>query len=654
MSLCAARFLLVLSLGAVCSQAIHASETLSPIQQDYLNSLLRSSLVQDLASQRTWQLLLHYRTDLLGSGVTSEIDDTDFFLALTGKTDPRAELEATLKAFFSSAKTGSRSQSPQCEYPARYRWLDSQLDFDPSLMPVRECEALERWRELIDAKSVSLVFSSYYFNNPASMFGHTLLRVNSADDAKPSLLDFAISYAADTEGSDNFFDYAWNGVSGAYEGRFTVYPYYDMVKLYNDLENRDLWEYQLDLSTEQVDFMLLHAWELVNTHFEFYFMRENCSYHLLSLLEVADPELNFRDQHVVWTLPTETLKQVAETPGMVQEIVYRPSLRSQLELQLLELTTQEREYVRKLVRDPGGIEPEKRTGVPDVRLEFVIDTAILYSQYVGIADKDKTEQQERKRYDLLVQRSKLDVGSTEIPLSKTDEPISPDRSHDPFRFSISTGNTRFDGDAIRTEDEPFVEFSLQPGFHDLLSREQGHAPDSQIRVLSLTARYGTDNEEWWVQELALIDIISLSPVSSLFNEPSWKLNIEWERNQDGACPDCTPFILNPGIGITLQTNLHRKEIYYAFLEANLELDHELESDYRGGLGVTVGILFDASRQWRIGLTANRTSYTEGAEGYVSRLELQQRFHRSRNLEFVFDLTKVEQNEEGKLGFAYYF
>ena len=157
------------------------------------------------------------------------------------------KLEATLAAFFTDMKLGEYEQFPRCAFPARYRWLKERLDFDPKRMPLRECPLIDAWRERINAESVSLVFASYYFNNPASMFGHTLLRINSADKAQPGLLDFAISYAAVTDDLDGFFDYAWNGITGGFEGRFSVYPYYDTVKLYNDLENRDLWEYQLNL-----------------------------------------------------------------------------------------------------------------------------------------------------------------------------------------------------------------------------------------------------------------------------------------------------------------------------------------------------------------------------------------------------------------------
>ena len=68
------------------------------------------------------------------------------------------------------------------------------------------------------------------------------------------------------------------------------------VREYNDTEARDLWEYELNLSPDQVDWMVRHAWETGATWFDYFFFRENCSYHLLSLLELAEPSLHLRSR----------------------------------------------------------------------------------------------------------------------------------------------------------------------------------------------------------------------------------------------------------------------------------------------------------------------------------------------------------------------
>lgn len=73
----------------------------------YLHELQRRAATAGLDQQRYWHLLLHYRPTLAG-GYESEADDPGFFLAPNGKTDPKAELEATLARFFSTDRSDAR------------------------------------------------------------------------------------------------------------------------------------------------------------------------------------------------------------------------------------------------------------------------------------------------------------------------------------------------------------------------------------------------------------------------------------------------------------------------------------------------------------------------------------------------------------------
>ena len=96
--------------------------------------------------------------------------------------------------------------------------------------------------------------------------------------------------AADTH-EQRGVNYAFKGLFGGYQGRFSIAPYYVAVKTYGDIENRDIWEYGLNLTQEETSQMLRHVWEMRSAWFDYYFLDENCSYHLLSLLETARPGL---------------------------------------------------------------------------------------------------------------------------------------------------------------------------------------------------------------------------------------------------------------------------------------------------------------------------------------------------------------------------
>ena len=131
------------------------------------------------------------------------------------------------------------------------------------------------------------------------MFGHTLLRVDAKDQTRhKELVAFAINFAAEPETDDNPALFAIKGLIGSYPGRYTVMPYYRKVREYNDIESRDIWEYKLKLNEEEVNRVLLHLWEMQRAEFDYYFLDENCSYQLLSLLDVAREDLSLSLIHI--------------------------------------------------------------------------------------------------------------------------------------------------------------------------------------------------------------------------------------------------------------------------------------------------------------------------------------------------------------------
>ena len=347
---------------------------------DYLSVLRERSDRLGLAHSREWLDLLHYRPGLLG-GEKSLLDSPAFFLAPTGKTDPRAELEATLAAFFSTQVETDSSQNPQCAFIARYRWLKARLDFDPQRLPEQPCPRYEAWHAAIDPHSVTLIFPSAYLNNPSSMFGHTLLRIDTPQqDERTRLLSYTINYAAVTDETNGVL-FAIKGIFGGYPGQFSILPYYRKVQEYSDLENRDIWEYQLDLTPAEIDRLLEHAWELGPNYFQYYFFDENCAYQLLGLLDVARPGLRLSDEFPVYAIPSDTVRAVVDAPGLLRKTVYRPSARTELEHAIDRLDTDETDLAMAIGRGEVPPDAPQVVALPEERRARVIETAYGYVQY---------------------------------------------------------------------------------------------------------------------------------------------------------------------------------------------------------------------------------------------------------------------------------
>ena len=72
--------------------------------------------VEEAANSPEWLALVHYRPALLW-GVKSTIDSDNFFLGKKGKTDPLAEIKATIDLF-----NGTNNEK-KCFFPARHMLL---------------------------------------------------------------------------------------------------------------------------------------------------------------------------------------------------------------------------------------------------------------------------------------------------------------------------------------------------------------------------------------------------------------------------------------------------------------------------------------------------------------------------------------------------
>ena len=276
--------------------------------------------INSLSLNPAWLTLIHYQPNTFGSGFTSQADDPAFFISRQGKTSPKAELNATLKAI---QQPGEGNRHARCRFPARDIWLREQLELSKS--PI-SCPDYEAWTDTLNTESITLVFAASYLNSPSSMFGHTFLRLDppQEDEQTSLLLANTISYAADAPEQDNELLFIYQGVFGGYPGTTTVQPYYEKIRLYSDIEHRDLWEYELNLTKQEVDSMLAHAWEIQGRNFDYFFFDENCAYRLLALIDAARPGTELLEQrnHTRHTFRHSTM---GVDKDLVENVNYRPS-----------------------------------------------------------------------------------------------------------------------------------------------------------------------------------------------------------------------------------------------------------------------------------------------------------------------------------------
>jgi hypothetical protein len=262
-----------------------------------------------------WLKLLHFRDG------KSQIDDPNFFLSETGQSDPKSEFNATIDAILND-------DNISCRYPARVEYIYKNYNSYVKNIPIKKCKALEVLLKEIDAKKAVLIFPTAHINSPASMFGHSFLRIDS--NSGTTLTANAINYSANSDEKNGLF-FAYYGLSGGYKGKYSALAYYKKIKEYSNLESRDIWEYELNLSKAEIRKMLLHLYEIKDSYSNYYFFTQNCSYNLLWLLEVARPSLKLVKQFTYKAIPIDTIKAI-KNAGLFEGEYFRASSNRKINL----------------------------------------------------------------------------------------------------------------------------------------------------------------------------------------------------------------------------------------------------------------------------------------------------------------------------------
>ncbi|WP_338583169.1 DUF4105 domain-containing protein [Pseudomonas sp. MAG733B] len=562
--------------------------------------------LQQLANDPFWISLGHYETAKLG-GWRSYVSDPKFFLAADGNEHPDHELAATVQALYAPASAGE--QHAQCVYPARTRWLKAQLNLTD--LPTLDCAEFKQWFKDVSPHSAVMIFPAAYLNSPSSMFGHTLLRIDQADvqSDKTSLLSYAINFGAYIEGSDNSILYAWKGLMGGYPGLFALVPYQEKLSEYRSLENRDLWEYRLNLTQAETARMVEHVWELKQIKFDYFFFDENCSYRLLELLQVARPSLRLTEQFPLTAIPTDTVKAVKEA-GLVESIQYRPSRERELLSRAEPLNPEEQQWVLKVSADQKQLQTPEFKAQPRDRQALIIDAAYRLERYRANG-QERDPARAQRSFELLRAINQNPAPELVIP-----QPGLPEDGHESRTWQVGVGTRG---------DRAFGEYGLRMAYHDLNDNSESFPLGAQIEILQLKLRQYEGND-WQVQQLDLATIRSLTPRNELLQPLSWQVTGGLERVPGKHDDETLVSHVNGGGGGTWQ--LADDMLGFALGTVRVEHNNDFAEFISPAAGFNTGLL------WKNPL-GNLSLETKGdffTNGEVRRsISLNQQWELSRNL-----------------------
>lgn len=438
----------------------------------------------------------------------------------------------------------------------------------------------------------------------------------------------AINYAAYTEETNGLL-FAYKGLFGGYYGFYSMLPYYEKLKEYRDSESRDVWEYDLNLTHDEVMAMVRHIWELQKINSWYYFFDENCSYHMLWLTEIARPSAHLRDHFFYYVIPPETIRAFEEE-GLVQEKHYRPSKRTKLLAYEKVLSAKGREAAQALASTERNMDSFSAEPMSDQERRYVYEAAAELTEYGYIEGKMSKETYASRYHAILRERASLGQGET-LPLPQK---ANPDIAHRALRVELAKG--------WRNERSPML-LGWRPALHDISEDDTGQLSGAQIEFLDTLV--GLDQGKLSLEKLTILSLSSITPVSYFFKPLSWRMKSGWDREYGS---DRSSFVTRVGVGSSIGDDR-----LYGYLLTEPEVRVGFNTD--AGLGFTAGAAANWGYRMKTLIEAGHVFYADAHESNRAFISHQCQWNTWGSFFGSYETIRQEHRENNyKLGINLYF
>lgn len=485
-----------------------------------------------------------------------------FYMTEGGYQNAMLELQSTIHSFRSPEEFLKKESSPaQCLFPARWRILQRDLGLTFKKVP---CPDLEKWKQEISSDQIVIAFASQFISHPGSIMGHTFLKFQ-----KHQIKDYlhrTIGYAADIPDNEPTFRYIYRGLFGGFRGDFSLQPYYEKVHEYNNMESRDIWEYSIKLSDEEKEIFLEHIWELKeNGQFDYFYIDENCAFMILAALDPALPDKNILDDLDAYVLPIETVK-VLYRKGLIQNTVWRPSLRTNLFAKYEALSEQERKSMREALQSQSVSELEN-----PVALEAVLDEIERTKiKLKGELPKDTLSFQNTA----LIKRAQKGI----IDPINPSQPPSLLAGHGPFHLEGAWG---------RQGERDFFSLRFRPFMHVIEDSDIGYLENSAMSLMEMDWRWSLKDSSNELHEVVFFNFELTHPYSLLEPSSSWKLL--------GVYRDKT-YAFEPALGVDFE--IFKKLNFMIMGYGIIEYNRDFEKKSRIWPGIFTQLIYNHHYKWK--------------------------------------------------------
>lgn len=608
--------------------------------QPIINLVIKQAKEQSLYNHPYWLKLVHYKKHSQAT-FQSEITSNNFFLSALGKNNPEDELYATIEALFKTPDK-NYNEHAQCRFIARYNWLRKELNLKKIELPEIKCNKFNEWSKNGNVQSISLIYATGYLGNPASFYGHILIKLNPETSiVNNDLLDQSINFGAIVPDDENPLMYVVKGIFGGYASSFSTSQFYRHNHIYVENEFRDLWEYELSLTKEEVDKVLYHGWELMKNEFTYFFVKENCAYRMSELLELVVDE-PLISKTLPWSIPSNVFENLVSINRngrfLVKDIKRIPSRQNKFYMKYFNLKSLQKKIIAQLVNTDLNFSANNYQDLAESQKIEVSDALIDYFEY-RIIKEAKSKELSNLRYKVLIERSKFKSMSHDLNIEDNAEPPHQGPLPTMLRTSV-IHNSKF-GNGI--------ELNFRPTYFDTLNVDKSRIPNSTLTMLDLKVGYMNNRLELRSFDIVNIETLNTSSTKLAGDNPlAWKIKFGFERH-DLQCVNCTVAKFTGGLGKS--ASVGNKNVVFGMAELFGQSEFENSGNF-GGV-ISIGIVIKPADWWKFRISYGHKVYFDSDKESVPIVNWINRFGQNREwdvrLEYIDNIAK-----ELKLGMSFYW
>jgi hypothetical protein len=346
---------------------------------------------------------------------------------------------------------------------------------------------------------IELVFVGHSFLDPASVFGHLLLRLSPSSDGRAAGLAQAVAFVGETA-DFGLVRRIWHGLTGAMKGRFLLQPFHLQRRKYAQFESRDLFAFELKLSSAEKRRLALLLDQRMTGIWAYDFFHGNCARRLLELLDEATGQRHDLAAPY-WEVPPLDVLRLLQRASLIDEQPrFSPSSRRQLLSRVRALSVEQRSAYSRAI--DMRLPLSSTASMPTSTLEAALLHFEVSQPFTLMGDARQTPLARRYRalLDLRLQQPAGRAVREPLPTG-----LNPLLAHGRHRLLMRLHLSDLEPSL------PSPEVSMRSGMHGLLDRSQGHAPRGAVELFPFALRLDAQRGRFSLSALHLLSVQTLGP-----------------------------------------------------------------------------------------------------------------------------------------------